>query len=529
MSRIPLTQELELIELLLAQHPQGLGISALERALAQQLGAPPQRRTLQRRLQKLIEAQRLCTEGESIVLVYQLAPGVQAGGTGTKAAAAPDLPDLPDLPDPTAPATPTEAAAGAPLEPAPPEPTLPESLVPLSPEGAAVAVQVRRAPRYRCPIGYQPEFLHTYQPGVTFHLPEALRAHLHALGRSAQSAQGAAPWAHALQERLCVDLAWSSARLAGQPGSRPAVHELLVHGRIAPGQAASAAQMLLNHQAALEMLLAEGDALALDAFTLQNLHAVLSQDLLPEPYAGGRLRQRPIELAGTVFTPLATPALLQQDFALLLEKAVAIPDALEQAFFVLAHLSYLQPFDSANQRVARLGANIALLQHGLCPLSFIDVPPALYQDALRGVYELNDVALLRDVFVWAYERSCQRRLEPLHALAAPDPLKLQYRQALIEAVQTLVQSRRPASAAAVAELAQQHAAQAHRAVFAQLLTAALEQLHEGSIARYRLRRADYRAWQQAQAPAPLAQAPAAPGTGAVLPPENTSNSTQTLM
>lgn len=506
MARIPLTQELELIESLIASHPEGLGISALESALAQQLGAQPQRRTLQRRLQKLIEEQRLCTEGESIVLVYKLAPGVQAVGApaGAQAAAAPDSSAL----DLAAPATPAEAAAAPQPEPAPPEPC-----VPLSPEGAAVAVQVRRAPRYRCPIGYQPEFLHAYQPGVTFYLPEALRASLHALGRSAQAATGAAPWARALQERLCVDLAWSSARLAGQPGSRQAVHDLLVHGRIDPGQAASATQMVLNHQAALEMLLAEGDAVALDAFTFQNLHAVLSQDLLPEPHAGGRLRQRPIELAGTVFAPLAAPALLQEDFALLLAKAGAIPDALEQAFFVLAHLPYLQPFDSANQRVARLGANIALLQHGLCPLSFIDVPPGLYQDAMRGVYELNDVALLRDVFVWAYERSCQRRLEPLHALAAPDPLKLQYRQALIEAVQSLVQSRRPASAAAVAELAQQHAAQAHRAVFAELLTAALEQLHEGSIARYRLRRADYRAWQQAQPQAPLVRATAPSGAG----------------
>jgi hypothetical protein len=33
----------------------------------------------------------------------------------------------------------------------------------------------------------------------------------------------------------------------------------------------------------------------------------------------------------------------------------------------------------------------------------------------------------------------------------------------------------------------------------ELLTLALQQLHEGSIARYRLRRSEYIAWQHAQA------------------------------
>jgi hypothetical protein len=38
----------------------------------------------------------------------------------------------------------------------------------------------------------------------------------------------------------------------------------------------------------------------------------------------------------------------------------------------------------------------------------VDVPEKAYIDGTLGVYELNRVELLRDVFVWAYERSCQR-------------------------------------------------------------------------------------------------------------------------
>jgi hypothetical protein len=44
-------------------------------------------------------------------------------------------------------------------------------------------------------------------------------------------------------------------------------------------------------------------------------------------------------------------------------------------------------------------------RNNLCPLSFIDVPKRAYVEGTLGVYELNRIELLRDVFVWGYERS----------------------------------------------------------------------------------------------------------------------------
>ena len=87
MPRITLNEELALIESIIASHPAGIGISALEAAMQQRLGAPAQRRTLQRRLLKLIEEQRLVTEGESIVLVYKSTARAAAPRTDTAAQA----------------------------------------------------------------------------------------------------------------------------------------------------------------------------------------------------------------------------------------------------------------------------------------------------------------------------------------------------------------------------------------------------------------------------------------------------------
>ncbi|NNK94691.1 MAG: Fic family protein, partial [Desulfobacterales bacterium] len=65
MSRLVSAEELELIEKVISEHPEGIGISALEKALADYLPGL-QRRTLQRRLKRLLEEKRIITEGESI-------------------------------------------------------------------------------------------------------------------------------------------------------------------------------------------------------------------------------------------------------------------------------------------------------------------------------------------------------------------------------------------------------------------------------------------------------------------------------
>jgi hypothetical protein len=53
MPRATLTEELKLIESIVAAHPSGIGITAIEAEIARRQGNKPNRRTLQRRLQKL--------------------------------------------------------------------------------------------------------------------------------------------------------------------------------------------------------------------------------------------------------------------------------------------------------------------------------------------------------------------------------------------------------------------------------------------------------------------------------------------
>jgi Fic family protein len=118
--------------------------------------------------------------------------------------------------------------------------------------------------------------------------------------------------------------------------------------------------------------------------TILNLHALLSDNLLGNPSASGRLRAIPVNIGKSVYEPPAVPQLIDEIFSQILDTAVAISDPFEQAFFVIVHLPYLQPFEDVNKRVSRLAANIPFIYHNLCPLSFMDVPEVFYASSARA-------------------------------------------------------------------------------------------------------------------------------------------------
>jgi hypothetical protein len=219
---------------------------------------------------------------------------------------------------------------------------------------------------------------------------------------------------------------------------------------------------------------------------------------MPNPDASGRLRTRPVDIGGSVFVPLGAPQIINECFHEILDKAAEIADPFEQAFFVLVHLPYLQPFEDVNKRVSRLGANIPLLKHNLCPLTFIDVPDRAYIDATLGIYELNRVDLLSDLFVWAYERSTREYVVVSKSLAEPEPLRLQYRLQLHEIVADIVRNMRLDVHQAIKQYADEQLGKEDRQAFAEMVQEEIKRLHKGIIARYRIRPSEFEAWLKAR-------------------------------
>jgi len=90
--------------------------------------------------------------------------------------------------------------------------------------------------------------------------------------------------------------------------------------------------MILNHKAAIEFLVASASDTGFNRFTIRNLHALLSDNLL-DPDASGRLRTGSVGIRGSVYIPLAVPQRIDECFQQILDTASAIRDPFEQAFF----------------------------------------------------------------------------------------------------------------------------------------------------------------------------------------------------
>ncbi len=438
------------------RHPAGL---AIEQVAMANPGTP--RRTLQRHLARLVEAGRLRATGRGPARRYMGSARPRGGNSGTAA---------------------TEAA---------------ESSDWRSPAGAEVERLIHRPLASRPPVGYRRELLEEYRPNRDAYLSAALRSRLRGLGLSPEGERPAGTYARRILDRLLIDLSWASSRLEGNTYTRLDTQNLIEFGRFAEGKDQREAQMILNHKTAIEMLVEDVEAIGFNRYTILNLHAILADNLLADPGAGGRLRTIPVGISGTAYQPTGIPQVIEECFDLFLVKANAILDPFEQAFFAMVHLPYLQPFEDVDKRTSRLAANIPFVRNNLAPLSFVDIPVRSYVDAILGVYELGRPELLRDLFAWAYQRSCQRYTVLRDALPAPNPLRLRYRAALAEMVRETVRRGEAIEAPPLRELGRGIVDPSDLEAVVAMAINELHRLHEGNVARFGLRLAELRAWSRA--------------------------------
>jgi Fic/DOC family len=447
---------LDTVKAQLAGSPAGLDIDELSKRLESQVS----RRSLQRKLAEWSRAGAIRIEGAGKARRYL--PALSS--------------PVPQVSDPGASVT--------------------EGSKALSLGGREVRELVRRPIIDRPPVGYRREFLDGYEPNASAYLPETVIRHLNQIGRVPGDERPAGTFAHDILNRLLIDLSWASSRLEGNTYSLLETQQLIEAGQPAPGKDVKETQMILNHKAAIEMLVDSAEEVDVNRFTILNLHALLAERLLDDPRQAGRLRETPVGIGGSSYIPTGIPQLIQELFGLTVEKAAAIREPFEQSFFLLVQLPYLQPFVDVNKRTSRLAANIPLIKRNRVPLSFVDLPEDLYTDGVIGVYELNRIELLRDAYVWAYERSCRRYAAVRDSIPPPDPFRIKYKTALIEVVGEIVRQNLDASAESIAALASSMVDAADFPPFVALAMDELRNLHEGNIARYRLRPSQWEEWKK---------------------------------
>jgi hypothetical protein len=227
-------QQIEAILELLQE--EGLSIEQIE----ENLNFSIERRTLQRRLKELKESNRLLTKGEARSTRY--------------------FPKVKKYEN--------EAS---------------EDLIPLSIEGKKILKLISLSEIQRIPVGYNKQFLENYLPNIDSYLSPKEKEILLEIGKTQGDNQAAGTYARQILNRLLIDLSWNSSRLEGNTYSLLDT-ELLIHdGKPADDKSAKETQMILNHKDAIEFLVDESDEIGFNRYTILNLHALLSNNLLPNP------------------------------------------------------------------------------------------------------------------------------------------------------------------------------------------------------------------------------------------------------
>ena len=131
------------------------------------------------------------------------------------------------------------------------------------------------------------------------------------------------------------------------------------------------------------------------------------------------------------------------------------------------------------------------------------MPESAYVSGTLGVYELTRVELLRDVFVWAYERSCQRYVIVRDSVAEPDVFRMKYKPALVDLIGGIVRDRRQPTVQEIRARAAALVDPQDLNRFVDLTASEFARLYEGNIARFRIRPSEFWAWFNATRPSTI--------------------------
>ena len=346
----------------------------------------------------------------------------------------------------------------------------------------------------RTSVGYQPELLDAYIPGKTSYLSEATRRELREAGTPVAAPAPASTYARRILEQLLVDLSWASSRMEGNTYDILQTEHLIKYGKAAEGKDRKETLMILNHKAAIEYLADNLVDIRLSRTDLFNIHALLADGLLADPSMAGRLRAMPVGVSYSSYAPMDDGIVIAEEFDIALQKAAAIADPYEQSFFLLAYIPYLQAFQDVNKRTSRIASNIPLLKAGLAPMSFFAVNDRDYIDGLLGIYELNDVSMLREAYIDGYLASAGKYRTLLAEVDDPPSAALAHRDFVKEAVRHCVLRLKDFQPDVVRELAAKHGIpEKERDAVADYVGQQFKGLHEGNLIRYQLKLEDLQA------------------------------------
>ena len=85
--------------------------------------------------------------------------------------------------------------------------------------------------------------------------------------------------------------------------------------------------MILNHKRAIELIVDDAEDIGFNRFLFLNLHGLLSENLLADQTACGRIRERSVDISETVYKPSDIPQFIEEMFEGILISGISVVEA----------------------------------------------------------------------------------------------------------------------------------------------------------------------------------------------------------
>jgi Fic family protein len=337
---------------------------------------------------------------------------------------------------------------------------------------------------------YQKSFLDNYIPNKTNLINKAESAKLLKM-ITPEHQVDLETYSLRIYERLIIDLSWASSALEGNTYSLLETEKLILENEIASGKNNLETQMILNHKEAIKFLILNKKELNPNPFVIKSIHALLSENIIRNKSAQGAVRKIPVGITGTSYIPLAIPQLLEEEFDIFLKKASQIINPIEQSFFILIFISYIQFFEDLNKRTSRISCNIPFIKNNLIPISFKDIDKDNYVMALKNIYEANNVTKLKTLFINSLKKSADDYSRIISTLITPSDIQIKYRVQIKSFVRDCVLGKLTIGKLDLTQFSRKESPQ-----ILEEIQNELKNLHEGSLIRFGLKSSEFERWKK---------------------------------
>ena len=183
---------------------------------------------------------------------------------------------------------------------------------------------------------------------------------------AAQETPAAAPKLSTQQLAQWIDdqfaTVWKSSQIEGNTYSLLETERLLKEKETASGKTKDEAVMLLNHKAALDLIIANPSYVKkMTVSIIEDIHSILIKDL----GIARNIRNSIVGITGTNYKPLDNEFQIKEALSNMCTLINNKESIFEKALLALVLISYIQPFMDGNKRTARIVSNAILINYNI--------------------------------------------------------------------------------------------------------------------------------------------------------------------